>query len=190
MCKDCPSSIPHATWTEPAPPINFGSGPGGDGGGYSWSGTTTKTFESGAQREALEHEFRFDLISPFALGRLAETYAEGAMKYDDHNWRKGMPFSSLLNHLLYHINLYSQGDRSEDHLAHAAWGLFAMMEFEVTDPAQNDLYFNDTEAPAEVPDPSYHPDYSGHSEDCTCRPSGTQLTQEMLDKHPVWSEHR
>ena len=153
----------------------------------------TKTFESGAQREALEHAFRFDLISPFALDRLAQTYAEGAMKYDDHNWRKGMPFSSLLNHLLYHINLYSQGDRSEDHLAHAAWGLFAMMEFEVTDPAQNDLYFNDDgdeDKGAEAPDPPYRQDYSGRPEDCTCCPRGTQLTQEILDSSPVWSEFR
>ena len=116
---------------------------GGVEGGMKDPGPpVTKTFESGAQREALEHEVRYDLISPFGLARLAQTYAGGAMKYSDHNWRKGMPFSSLMNHVLNHLTLYQQDEGGEDHLAHAAWGLFAMMEFEETDPEQNDLYFH------------------------------------------------
>lgn len=115
-------------------PLRSGPGPGKD------SGFNTKTFESGAQRQSLD-EVRHDLISPYGLRRLAMTYAEGAAKYNDHNWRQGMPFSSLLNHVLNHINEYLNGERGEDHLAHAAWGLFAVMEQEVTHPEQDDLYF-------------------------------------------------
>ena len=96
-------------------------------------------FPDGAVRQKLE-EVRFDLISPIALRRLARTYAEGAKKYSDHNWRKGMPFSSILNHILNHIIKHLLGDRSEDHLAHAAWGFFAWMEFEETRPDLDDLY--------------------------------------------------
>ncbi len=96
-------------------------------------------FSSGAVRQRLDN-VRFDLVSPQGLRRLAETYAYGAQKYDDHNWRKGMPFSSLMNHLVTHIYAYLAGDRSEDHLAHSAWGLFALMEFEETRPELNDLW--------------------------------------------------
>ena len=96
-------------------------------------------FESGAVRSELA-DVRYDLISPFGLRRLAMTCAEGAKKYGDHNWRKGMPFSTLLNHIMEHLTLYSAGENGVDHLAHAAWGLFAMMEFEETMPWMNDLY--------------------------------------------------
>ncbi len=96
-------------------------------------------FDSGAVRAKLD-DVRFDLISPQALRRLAATYAEGATKYGDNNWRKGMEFSNLLNHVIDHIYQYIAGADGEDHLAHAAWGLFALMEQEETQPNLNDLY--------------------------------------------------
>ena len=46
--------------------------------------------------------------------------AEGASKYGEGNWTKGMPLSHLLNHALAHIYEWLDGDRSEDHLGHAA----------------------------------------------------------------------
>lgn len=107
--------------------------------GSQTDSTDLEQFKDGAVRQKLD-DVRFDLISPIALRRLAQTYAEGAKKYSDHNWRKGMPFSSILNHILNHIVKHLLGDRSEDHLAHAAWGFFAWMEFEETKPDLNDLY--------------------------------------------------
>ena len=98
-----------------------------------------ETFDSGAVRQRLD-DVRYDLVSPFALRRLAMTCANGARKYGDHNWRKGMPFSALLNHILEHLTLYLAGENGEDHLAHAAWGLFALMEFEETMPEMDDLW--------------------------------------------------
>lgn len=86
---------------------------------------------------------RFDLISPIALRRLAETYGEGSVKYGDVNWRKGMPFTTTANHAIAHVVEYLRGDTSEDHLAHAAWGLFALMHFESTHPELNDIKRDD-----------------------------------------------
>lgn len=125
-----------------------------------------KTYDSGAERDSLD-EVRYDLISPIALRRLAATYAEGARKYSDHNWRKGFPVSSLLNHVLAHLNAYLAREDSpgislrgsvaemreqlaavgfpEDHLAHAAWGLFAIMEQEETHPELDDRWVFDRE---------------------------------------------
>lgn len=102
---------------------------------------TRKTYGTGAERSVLDTE-RFDLVSPIALRRLAATYAEGAAKYSDHNWRKGFPVSSLLNHVLAHLANYQQGvsPDNEDELAHAAWGLFALMEQEVTHPELDDRW--------------------------------------------------
>lgn len=102
--------------------------------------TRTRTFDTGSKRTTDADETRYDLISEIGLERLSKTYARGASKYTDHNWRKGQPFSVVLNHVLSHINQYKQGDASEDHLAHAAWGLFALLEFSVTRPELNDLY--------------------------------------------------
>ncbi len=96
-----------------------------------------------AGNKLVSHPARFDLISPIGLRRLAATYGEGAQKYGDHNWRKGMPISSTLNHAIAHIYEYLTGDQSEDHLAHAAWGLFAVMHFEETKPKMQDLKTDD-----------------------------------------------
>lgn len=98
-----------------------------------------EVFLSGAKRSALD-DVRYDLIGTEGLRRLAQTMAEGAKKYSDHNWRSGMPFSTTLNHLLRHIFLYEKGDTSEDHLAHAAFGLFALMQFEKDHPECDDRY--------------------------------------------------
>lgn len=91
-------------------------------------------FESGAVRGTDSNGTRFDLISPVALEALAETYAEGAAKYGDNNWLKGIPTSDLLNHALRHLNMWQRGDTSEPHLAHAAWNVLAMIHFERTRP--------------------------------------------------------
>lgn len=87
-------------------------------------------YESGASRSADAEGARYDLIPPLALRRLAERYAMGAKTHGDRNWEAGFPEGVVMNHLLTHIELYRAGDRSDDHLAAAAWGLFAEMHFE------------------------------------------------------------
>jgi len=94
-------------------------------------------FTTGAIRSTDASKVRYDLISPIGLQRIAETYHEGAEKYTDFNWERGMPVHDLLNHAIRHQYLYLSGDRSEDHLAHAAWGLLAAMHSETLWPAMN-----------------------------------------------------
>lgn len=93
-------------------------------------GGEKQVFESGAQRDEQTGKPRYDLIPPLPLRRLAELYARGAEKYDDHNWAKGMPTSRILASLLRHIEGYRSGDQAEDHLAAVAWNAFAIMQFE------------------------------------------------------------
>lgn len=87
-------------------------------------GTTSK-FGTGAVRSSDVEEFRYDLVSPIGLREVARACAEGASKYGDWNWEKGMPVHDLLNHVLAHVYQFLGGDRSEPHLGHAAWGLLA-----------------------------------------------------------------
>ena len=87
-------------------------------------GVTAK-FGTGAVRSDTFEEFRYDLVSPIGLREVARTCAEGAKKYSDFNWEKGMPVHDLLNHAIAHCYAFLSGDRSEPHLGHAAWNLLA-----------------------------------------------------------------
>jgi hypothetical protein len=80
-------------------------------------------FSTGAVRSGDRDEERWDLISPIGLRALARTYAEGAAKRGANNWENGMPAHDLLNHAIAHVYLFLGGDRSEDHLGHAAWNI-------------------------------------------------------------------
>jgi hypothetical protein len=102
------------------------------------TGKDHEKFSSGAERDSQIGKPRYDLIPPLPLLRLAELYARGAEKYDDHNWAKGMPTSRILASLLRHIEAYRSGDTTEDHLAAVAWNAFALMHFQ--DTSNDDFY--------------------------------------------------
>jgi hypothetical protein len=63
-------------------------------------------------------EYRFDLIDPGAVFKLAGVLYEGSIKYEDENWRM-VSAREHLNHALCHIYAYLAGDRQEEHLSHA-----------------------------------------------------------------------
>jgi hypothetical protein len=87
-------------------------------------------FPTGARRDVRVGKGRFDLISPMALRRLAGVYERGAAKYGDRNYEKGMPISRYLDSAIRHSFDYLEGKRDEDHLAQAAWNLFAAIHME------------------------------------------------------------
>jgi hypothetical protein len=89
--------------------------------------------ETGARRDCREGKGRYDLIPPKPLKRLALVYEKGANKYGENNWKKGMKVSRVLDSALRHIFLYMEGDDVEDHLAQAAWNIFAALEFDETE---------------------------------------------------------
>ena len=71
------------------------------------------------------------MIGLLALGRTA---GEGAAKYGRYNYLQGMPVHDLLDHAFRHLILYTAGDRTEPHIAHAAWGLLAAIQEEALRP--------------------------------------------------------
>jgi hypothetical protein len=100
-------------------------------------GTAVK-YESGAVRSSDAEATRYDLISPIGLAAVAAACAEGAERYGDFNWEKGMPANDLINHALRHIYLFLGGDRSEDHLGHAAWNVLGAIHSLEVWPALNE----------------------------------------------------
>lgn len=82
-------------------------------------------FNTGAVRDIQEGKGRYDLISPIALERLARHYENGAKKYGEHNWQKGMPLSRYLDSLIRHAYKLVAGMDDEDHAAAIAWNAFA-----------------------------------------------------------------
>lgn len=93
------------------------------------SGVRVQT-STGALRERAPGKGRYDLITPIGLRRLAKHYENGAKKYGERNWEKGMPIEWFLDSAIRHLYSYLSGDRSEDHLAAAAWNALGAAHME------------------------------------------------------------
>lgn len=91
------------------------------------NGTREIQAENGALREKQEGKGRPDLISPFALTRISKLYENGAKKYGDRNYEKGMPFSRYTASMFRHVIAWMKGDETEDHLSAIAWNAFSIM---------------------------------------------------------------
>jgi len=90
------------------------------------SGQRTE-FESGAVRDMREGKGRCDLLPAVALLRLSRHFEEGAKKYGENNWQKGIPLWSFIDSGLRHLLEYMDGQTDEDHLCAAAWNLMCAM---------------------------------------------------------------
>lgn len=84
-------------------------------------------FSTGAQRDTQAGKGRYDLLPYIVIKRDAELYERGAQKYDDNNWKRGIPLTRLADSALRHTFKAFNGEEDEDHLAHARWNLAAYM---------------------------------------------------------------
>jgi hypothetical protein len=87
-----------------------------------------QSFGTGAVRDIQSGKGRYDLLPPRALRRLAEHYENGARKYGDRNWEKGIPLSRMMDSAMRHIFKALQGLNDEDHLTAASWNLLGIVE--------------------------------------------------------------
>lgn len=88
---------------------------------------------------------RISLLSSDAIVEIAKVATMGAQKYDDHNWRKGMKWSRLMDAAERHLLKYNKGERVDEesglsHLAHVAWNLMALLEYEINNVGEDDLF--------------------------------------------------
>ena len=92
---------------------------------------------------------RFDLIPTDPMRQVADIFAYGAVKYADRNWEQGIAYGRVYAALQRHLNAYWGGeffDPESDmpHLAHAVFGILALLEFERTHPEMDDRHGNKT----------------------------------------------
>jgi hypothetical protein len=85
------------------------------------------TYSTGALRERTPGKGRFDLLPALPLLRLAQHFENGATKYADRNWEKGIPLSHYIDSAFRHLVKFMGGDRSEDHLAAILWNVFCFI---------------------------------------------------------------
>jgi len=81
-------------------------------------------YPSGAARSSSEGRGRFDLIPHPPMLALARRYEEGAKRFGDFNWLKGVPLSRILSSMRRHSSQVGY-DFTEDHAAAVAWNSFA-----------------------------------------------------------------
>lgn len=79
-------------------------------------------------------KLRYDLVPPQALRELTQVYTDGAAKYGDENYMKGMSWKRVIASLLRHVEAYRAGEDTDKesgspHLAHAAWCCFTLMTY-------------------------------------------------------------
>jgi len=95
--------------------------------------------ENKAMREPATGKGRYDLISPFAIKRLALVLEKGSAKYNDRNWEKGgIPFSRYIDSLKRHISQYEMGMEDEDHLGQAMYNLMCLLHFDELEDFSDD----------------------------------------------------
>ncbi len=99
---------------------------------------TGKKFDEGKARVSL-------IIMSKALLEVARVGTFGAQKYGDHNFRSGMKWSRLVDAALRHLFSYLAGERIDhesglSHLAHVAWNMLALLEFELNAVGEDDLF--------------------------------------------------
>lgn len=66
------------------------------------------------------------LETPDLVERLAKHYTEGANKYDEYNWCKGIPLKSYKNSAARHYYAWKIGKTDEDHLAALLWNIIGL----------------------------------------------------------------
>lgn len=91
-----------------------------------------------------------DLLSPYALEKIAQVMTYGKQKYGANNWRGGIVYSRLLAAVMRHINSYRKGETYDpetglSHLSHASCGLMMLLEFEETRPDLDDRFLKESE---------------------------------------------
>jgi hypothetical protein len=85
-------------------------------------------FGTGAIRDIQVGKGRYDLLPIYAIKRLTKHYENGAVKYGENNYLKGIPLMRYMDSALRHIFKYLEGDASEDHLTAGAWNLLSAIE--------------------------------------------------------------
>jgi hypothetical protein len=88
-------------------------------------------------------KLRYDLVPVKSLEALVGVYTFGAAKYQDRNWEKGISWCRIFAAIMRHSWAWFKGEDYDPesgihHMAHAAFGCFALIEYSKTKPELDD----------------------------------------------------
>lgn len=100
--------------------------------------------EQGAIRED-SGKNQLSLISPLAIESMGRILTQGAIKYERHNWRKGMKWSRCIDSLKRHLLEFEKGidvdpESQESHLGHIMVNAMFLLEYTTTHKGLDDRY--------------------------------------------------
>ena len=113
-----------------------------------------KSIDAANEKKGLRYDKgknRLDLIPPEWLWALGLVMTQGAKKYADRNWEKGMAYSSVMGPLKRHLEKYNAGERYDmfdadgtpgtgcHHLAIVAWNALALMTYDLREIGDDDV---------------------------------------------------
>ncbi len=97
-----------------------------------------RKFDTGAQRDTGEGKMRMSLVPQQEFKRVMKRYLDGAEKYGENNWMKGMPLSVYYDCAHRHLEAWWRGEDSEDHAAAVVWNLLCAMHTEINNTKMDD----------------------------------------------------
>ena len=103
----------------------------------------TATTGKGAGLRFNKGKMRYDLVEPHAFADFVQVLTDGAEKYFDRNWERGLSWTSVLASLKRHIAAIEKGEDYDPesgrlHIAHAACNVHFLNAFYYTFPQGDD----------------------------------------------------
>lgn len=92
-----------------------------------------------------------------AILELAKHYEDGAKKYNERNWEKGIPLHCYIDSGVRHYLKHMRGDRDEPHDRAFLWNMFGAIWTHLNKPELIDLPFNQSD---KLATPDSNGDYS------------------------------
>ena len=87
-----------------------------------------RQFSTGAVRDVTTDKGRFDLLPARAERELAIHFQQGARKYADRNWEKGIPLGVYIDSLKRHTGKVLMGEHDERHDRAMAWNVMCFLD--------------------------------------------------------------
>jgi len=76
-----------------------------------------------------------------AILEVSKQYEDGARKYNERNWEKGIPLHCYIDSGIRHLLKYVRGDNDEPHERAFIWNMFGLLWTLENKPEMNDLPF-------------------------------------------------
>lgn len=87
-----------------------------------------RLFATGAVRDDNASKGACHLLPPRAILLVSKRLQEGARKYGERNWERGIPISSFVDSGLRHLLMFMSGKQNEDHLVAVATNMLMAIE--------------------------------------------------------------